>query len=187
MEFDTLLPRSASAGVLAEVLQIASPARVRASGVSQQGDHHFQFQAELDVAAREWQMVTSLGKVYTYRDGTLTVPHDGSLAVEFGRGMFNEMRMLYPERLLLWGRGHESFYPILAQQIGSHSILLTFEHTEDPAFRSTMVIDRRLGVIRKTAMLGDLTILTDVQIDQPMTWATDVEFAPITDWIRPDY
>ena len=50
-----------------------------------------------------------------------------------------------------------------------------------------MVIDRRLGVIRKTAMLGDLTILTDVQIDQPMTWATDVEFAPITDWIRPDY
>lgn len=24
-------------------------------------------------------------------------------------------------------------------------------------------------------------------VDQPMTWATDIEFAPITDWIRPDY
>ena len=74
MEFDTLLPRSASAGVLAEVLQIASPARVRAMGVTQHGDHHLQFQVELDVAAREWQMVTSLGGVYSYRDGTVSLP-----------------------------------------------------------------------------------------------------------------
>ncbi|HEY9365995.1 MAG TPA: hypothetical protein VIP55_05130 [Agromyces sp.] len=142
---------------------------------------------ELDVAARAWQMVTSLGGVYAYRDGTVSLPPDPPFKDKFGSGMFHELRMLHPDRLMLWGRGHESFYPILAQEIGSHSILLTFEHTEDPAFRSTMVIDRRLGVIRKTAMLGDLTILTDVQIDQPMTWATDVEFAPITDWIRPDY
>lgn len=187
MEYDTLLPRSASAGVLAEVLRIASPARVRVTGVSQYGDHHHQFQVELDVAARAWQMVTSLGGVYAYRDGTVSLPPDPPFKDKFGSGMFHELRMLHPDRLMLWGRGHESFYPILAQEIGSHSILLTFEHTEDPAFRSTMVIDRRLGVIRKTAMLGDLTILTDVQIDQPMTWATDVEFAPITDWIRPDY
>lgn len=132
-------------------------------------------------------MVSSFGKVYSYRNGTVSMPPDPPRQFEFGRGMPHEIGILCPDQLLLWGRRSESFYPVLAQEIGSHSILLTFEHIDDPAFRSTMVIDRRLGVIRKTAMLGDLTILTDVRIDQPMTWATNFQFAPITDWIRPDY
>lgn len=132
-------------------------------------------------------MVTSLGKAYSYRDGTVSLPPDPPFQAEFGTGMFHEIQMLYPDRLLQWGRPRESFYPMLAQEIGTHSILLTFEHIEDPAFRATMVIDRRLGVIRKTSTLGDLCILTDVQIDQPIARDKKPVFEPITDWIRPDY
>lgn len=182
-----MLPRSAGRGVLAEVLRMTSHSSVRAIGVTQQNNRHFQFQVELDVPGREWHVVTSNGKVYSFRDGTVSLPPDPPFQAAFGRGMLHEVRMLYPDRLLLWGRPRESFYPMLAQEIGTHSILLTFEHVEDPAFRSTMVIDRRLGVVRKTAMLGDITILTDVQVDQPMTRATNATFEPITDWIRPDY
>ncbi|MBT2498012.1 hypothetical protein J7E25_02780 [Agromyces sp. ISL-38] len=187
MKFNTVLPRSDGPGVLNEVLRMTSHASVRATGVTQQGEHHFQFQVELDLPGGEWHMVTSRGEVYSYRDGTVSLPPDPPFQAEFGSGMFNEIRMLYPDRLLLWGRRNESFYPMLAQEIGTHSILLTFEHVEDPAFRATMVIDRRLGVIRKTAMLGDLRILTDVQIDQPMARDTNPVLEPITDWIRADY
>jgi hypothetical protein len=187
VEFDTVFPRSAGPAVLAEVLRITSQTNIRAMGVTQEGQRHFQFQVELDIPDREWQMVTSHGKVYSYRDGIVSLTPDPPFEAEFGRGMLHPVRMLYPDRLLLWGRRSESFFPMLAQEIGTHSILLTFEHVEDPAFRATMVIDRRLGVIRKTAMLGDVTILTDVQIGQPLTRATNIAFEPITDWIRPDY
>lgn len=187
MRFDTVLRRSDGPEVLDEVLRMTSHRSVRATGVAQAGERHFQFVAELDVLDREWHMATSYGRVYSYRDGTVSLPPDPPLQAEFGKGMFHPIQMLYPDCMLQWGRRGESFSPMLAQEIGTHSILLTFEHVDDPAFRTTMVIDRRLGVIRKTAMLGDLTILTDVQIDQPMTRDPAPAFEPITDWIRPDY
>jgi len=97
------------------------------------------------------------------------------------------IRELYPSQLLTWGRGTESFHPVLVQEIGAHSILLTFEHKEDPAFRTTMVIDRELGVIRKTMLLGDLTIFTDIVTGQPLQGLDSIEFPPITESIRIDY
>ena len=35
--------------------------------------------------------------------------------------------------------------------------------------------------------LGQITILTEVQIDVPLTRPETVPFKPITDWIRPEY
>jgi hypothetical protein len=73
------------------------------------------------------------------------LPLDPPLSAQFPAGMPQPVRMLYPGELLTWGRGTESFHPVLVQEIGSHSILVTFEHKEDPAFRTTMVIDRETG------------------------------------------
>jgi hypothetical protein len=50
-----------------------------------------------------------------------------------------------------------------------------------------MVIDRELGVIRKTILLEDLTIFTDIVTEQPLPRLDPIEFPPITDSIRIDY
>lgn len=160
---------------------------VRARGVSQTGSSISQFVAELDSGAQSWRLVTEDGRVYRSEAGVLHLPPDQPRAAEFRDGMPHAVRMLHPDALPLWGRGSESFSPMLAQRVGDHSILLTFEHVADPAFRATLVIDEALGVVRKTAMMGDVTILTEVAIDQPTENRTEYEFAPIDDWIRPDY
>ena len=97
------------------------------------------------------------------------------------------MRLLRPEALLMWGRRGDSFYPMLVQEIGRRSLLVTFEHVDDPAFRATAVVNRTTGIIEKMAILGDLTILTEVEIDVPLARESSPDFIPITDWIRPDY
>ncbi|WP_330193699.1 hypothetical protein [Pseudarthrobacter sp. J64] len=117
----------------------------------------------------------------------MTAEPDPAHAVVFPRGMPLEIQMLHPEALRMWGRGGESFYPVLVQEIGRRSLLITFEHVEDPAFRATAVVNRKTGIIEKVAMLGDITVLTEVEIDVPLVRESEPEFVPITDWIRPDY
>jgi hypothetical protein len=76
---------------------------------------------------------------------------------------------------------------VLIQEIGRQSLLITFEHVEDPAFRATAVANRTTGIIEKMAILGDVTILTEVVHGAPLDPGRQVEFLPITDWIRPNY
>lgn len=38
---------------------------------------------------------------------------------------------------------------MLVQRIGDHSLLVTFEHVEDAAFRNTLVVDERHGIARR--------------------------------------
>lgn len=132
-------------------------------------------------------MVNDRGHVSSAADGIITAEPDPPHAMAFPRGMPQEIQMLHPEALLMWGRSSESFYPVLLQEIGRKSLLITFEHVNDPAFRATAVVNRTTGIIEKMAILGDVTILTEVEIDVPLAHVSEPEFVPITDWIRPDY
>jgi hypothetical protein len=55
---------------------------------------------------------------------------------------------------------------MLVQHVGAHSLLVTFEHNEDPADRPTMVIDARDGIALRRYEWGALTVLTELR---PMT------------------
>lgn len=187
MRFDTILTTADSPSVLAEVVRLTTHRSVWARGVSQSDSSLSQFVAELDAGAEAWHLVTESGRARWFRDGVMVAEPDPPTPVPFARSMPGQVQLLHPVALPMWGRGRESFYPMLAQRIGAHSILLTFEHVNDPAFRSTMVIDEAVGAVRKFARLGDVTILTEIVTNRPLTARTDYEFAPITDWIRMDY
>ncbi|MDQ1058422.1 hypothetical protein QFZ23_002323 [Arthrobacter globiformis] len=163
MKFNTVLGRSDSSSLLSEIVALRTQATVRTKSVSQSGASHFQFVAELDAEAEEWHMITDQGLRWSAVDGMLSLEPDPPHAVAFPRGMPTEVQMLHPEALLMWGRRGESFYPMLIQEIGRRSLLITFEHVEDP-FRATAVINRTTGIIEKMAALGDLTILTEVEL-----------------------
>ncbi|TFD88620.1 hypothetical protein E3T61_12405 [Cryobacterium lactosi] len=187
MEFDTILTPADSPSVLAEVVRLTTHRSVWARGVSQSAASLSQFVAELDAGAEAWHLVTESGSARWFRDGIAVAEPDPPIPMPFARSMPQQVQLLHPAALPMWGRGRESFFPMLAQRIGGHSILLTFEHVNDPAFRSTMVIDLAVGAVRKFASLGDVTVFTEVVTDRPLSARTDYEFAPITDWIRMDY
>lgn len=65
--------------------------------------------------------------------------------------------------------------------------MITFEHVDDPAFRATAVVNCTTGIIEKLAILGDVTVLTEVEIGVPLAREGSPDFIPVTDWIRPDY
>lgn len=89
--------------------------------------------------------------------------------------------------MLRWGRGPESYHPVLVQHVGQHSILVTFEHREDPATRTTLVVDERDGIARRSLEDGEATIATSVHAVDPDEALPPVHFEPLTEWIRSDY
>lgn len=187
MKFNTILSPADSQSVLSAIVALRHHTSVRAKGVRQTGSSLHQFVAELDAQAKAWHMVDDRGHISSASDGVVTAEPDPPHAVAFPRGKPEEMRLLHPEALLMWGRFGESFYPMLVQEIGRQSLLITFEHVDDPAFRATAVVNRTTGIIEKLAILGDVTILTEVKIDVPLARDSSPDFIPVTDWIRPDY
>jgi hypothetical protein len=187
MKFDTILSAADSHSVLSGIVALRKHTAVRAKGVRQTGSSHYQFVAELDETAEAWHMVNDRGHIFSAADGIITAEPDPPHAVPFPRGMPQEIQMLHPEALLMWGRASDGFYPMLVQEIGRKSLLITFERGNDPAYRATAVVNRTTGIIEKMAILGDLTIMTEVEIDVPLAGECEPEFVPITDWIRPNY
>lgn len=95
--------------------------------------------------------------------------------------------MAVPDLMLRWGRATDDFHPILIQHIGERSILVTFEYGEDPAFRSTLVIDERDGIARRSYEHGEATIIRSVRTAEPDEVLPRARFVQPTDWIRPQY
>ena len=187
MNLDTVLGRTDSPTVLDEIISLRKHTSVRAKGVSQSGRSHYQFVAQLDAKAQAWHLVDDEGRRSSAVGTWRLQEGDASTVFVFPRGMPETVQLLYPEALLMWGRRGESFYPVLLQEIGRRSLLITFEHVEDPAFRATAVVNRSTGIIEKLAVLGDIVILVDVEIGVHLDPEIMPEFLPITDWIRPDY
>ncbi|MCT9871966.1 hypothetical protein [Paenarthrobacter aurescens] len=187
MNLDVVLSRTDSHSVLDEIVALRTHTSVRAKGVSQSGQSHYQFVAELDAKAEEWHLVDDQGRRSWAGGGRLLQDREASLEVVFPRGMPKAVQMLYPEALLMWGRRGESFYPMLIQEVGQRSLLITFEHIEDPAFRATAVTNRSTGIIEKLAVMGAIIILTEVETGVQLDPRIKPEFLPITDWIRPNY
>ncbi|KHK97791.1 hypothetical protein LK09_09850 [Microbacterium mangrovi] len=95
--------------------------------------------------------------------------------------------MIWPTKLLTWGSPGGTFYPVLAQHVGRHSILLTFEHDHDPAFRQTLVIDERSGIAKRMVGFGYGLIITSIE---PLgKWEPEQQqaFEPIRGPIPTDY
>lgn len=188
MKLDTILDPTDTDDVFREVAALSTYETVRVRGVRQKSTSvHYQFYAELDRVNESWYFFCDVagGETFSYSDGVITTA-DPSTELDYPQGMPSEMHLLDPRLLLAWG-GRSSIYPMLAQDVGKHSLLITFEHTNDPAYRPTLVIDKRTGIASRMVNLGEITILTDVRVNVPLIRPESVTFTPITDWIRPDY
>lgn len=188
MKLDTILDPADTDDVFREVAALSTYETVRVRGVRQKSTSvHYQFYVELDRVNESWYFFCDVagGETFSYSDGVITTA-DPSMELDYPQGMPSEMHLLDPRLLLMWG-GRSSIYPMLAQDIGKHSLLITFEHTNDPAYRPTLVIDKRTGIASRMVNLGEVTILTDVRVNVPLVRPESVTFTPITDWIRPNY
>lgn len=190
MRFDELLTRSNGPAIAEELAALRRPDRYVLEGVHQESrQKYWQFRVDIDEAAQTWMLVRQRAKPVSYRDGVLHDPDDGPDEISFARSMVSDpvVRMAVPDLMLRWGRGPESFHPILVQHIGEHSILVTFEHRGDPATRATLVIDERDGIARRLSEYGEDTIITSVRTAEPDEVLPRARFVQPTDWIRPQY
>jgi len=190
VRFDELLTRSDGPAIAEELAALRRPARYVLEGIHQESrQKYWQFRVDIDEAAQTWALVRQRAKPVSYRDGVLHDPDDGPDGISFARSMVSDpvVRMAVPDLMLRWGRGPESFHPILVQHIGEHSILVTFEHRENPATRATLVIDERDGIARRLSEYGDDTIITSVRTAEPDEVLPRARFVQPTDWIRPQY
>jgi len=190
VRFGELLTRSDGPAIAEELAAFRRPARYVLEGIHQESRQKFwQFRGDIDEAAQTWTLVRQRAKPVSYREGVLHEPDDGPHEVPFARSLASSsvVRMAVPELMVRWGRGSETFHPILIQHIGEHSILLTFEHHEDPAFRTTLVIDERDGIARRSYEHGEATIITSVRTAEPDEVLPRARFVQPTDWIRPQY
>ncbi|WP_426725278.1 hypothetical protein [Curtobacterium flaccumfaciens] len=190
MRFDELLTRSDGPAIAEELAALRRPARYILDGIHQESrQKYWQFRVDIDEAAQTWTLVRQRAKPVSYREGVLHEPDDGPHEVPFARSMASSsvVRMAVPELMVRWGRGPESFHPILVQHIGAHSILVTFEHRENPATRATLVIDERDGIARRLSEYGEDTIITSVRTAEPDEVLPRARFVQPTAWIRPQY
>lgn len=190
VRFDELLTRSDGHAIAEELAALRRPARYVLEGIHQESRQKFwQFRVDIDEPAQTWALVRQRAKPVSYRDGVLHDPDDGPDEISFARSMVSDpvVRMAVPDLMLRWGRGPESFHPILVQHIGEHSILVTFEHRENPATRATLVIDERDGIARRLSEYGEDTIITSVRTAEPDEVLPRARFVQPTDWIRPQY
>lgn len=190
MRLDELLTRSDGPAIAEELAALRRPARYVLEGVHQESrQKYWQFRVDIDEAAQTWTLVRQRAKPVSYRDGVLHEPDDGPIEVSFARSMISSpvVRIAVPDLMLRWGRATDDVHPILIQHVGEHSILVTFEHGEDPAFRTTLVIDERDGIARRSYEYGQTTIITNVRTAEPDEVLPRARFVQPTDWIRPQY
>lgn len=190
MRFDEVLTRTDGPAIASEIDTLRTPGRYVLEGVHQASpEHHWQFRLDIDDVAQTWTLERSNGPTSSYRDGILQ-DEDGESEEPFESSFADGdvTKMALPAQLLWWGRASESLSPVLVQQVGTHSILVTFEHREDPAIRTTLVVDKNDGIARRRIDRGEEgTIVTAVQSVNPEEVLPPAEFAPLTDWIRPSY
>ena len=190
MRLDELLTRSAGPAIAEELAALRRPARYVLEGLHQESQQkYWQFRIDIDEAAQTWALVRQRAKPVSYRDGVLHEPDDGPIEVSFGRSIISSpvVRMAVPDLMHRWGRSLDDFHPVLVQHVGEHSILVTFEHEEDPAFRTTLVIEERDGIARRSYEYGGATFVTSVRTAEPDEVLPRARFVAPTDWIRPQY
>ncbi|MBD8585965.1 hypothetical protein IFT90_15525 [Frigoribacterium sp. CFBP 8766] len=168
---------------LALAQELANPrwrGPIEVRGVHQErGGSIWQFAFALDEASCSWSMQSEGGFEQWFEDGVL---HGVDAPVEFSfeRSLPSAISMAVPECMRWWGRERESFAPVLVQRIGEHSLLVTFEHVEDPAFRTTLVVDERDWIARRRIDFGEITVITEVR--RVVRWAKlpRPSFSPLT-------
>ena len=158
------------------------PIEVR--GVHQErGGSIWQFAFALNEATCSWSLQREGSSEQWFEDGVLHSV-DGPVEFSFERSLPPAISI---ECMRWWGRDRESFTPVLVQRVGDHSLLVTFELVEDPAFRTTLVVDERDRIARRRIDFGEVTVITEVRRVVRWTRLPRPSFRPLTGPIATAY
>lgn len=186
LKLDSLLSRSDTQEIVDAVDALRRERRLSGRGTIQSNGKGRQFQFAVDERHQWWTLAFDDGERQWFRDGIVSRPQDEPRPAEFFHPLPQLLQMLWPAKLLTWApRG--SFYPVLVQRVGRRSLLITFEHVDDPAFRQTLVVDEETGIAKRFTGFGHAIIFTSIEsLD---AWDPDKEpvFAPLRGPIPTDY
>ena len=176
------------ADVLPQLQTLLTADRFHARGILQSGDSIEQWHIEVDYPAAAWFAVNERGDVHEFRDGMTT--HRGQSVerpTSFADELVGPLAAAVPARLPWWGERSHDFSPVMIEHLGTHSLLLTFEHGADSSMRATMVVDTTLGLVTRVLHFNaPYILLLDIEPGRPITRITPDAF-PTPEVIYPEY
>jgi len=187
MRLDQVLRHAEGLALAKELAMPRWRGPIEVRGVHQErGGSIWQFAFTLGEATCSWSLQREGGSEQWFEDGVLHSV-DGPVEFPFERSLPPAISMAVPECLRWWGRARESFTPVLVQRVGDHLLLVTFEHVEDPAFRTTLVVDERDRIARRRIDFGEVTVITGVRRVMRWTRLPRPSFSPLTGPIAAAY
>lgn len=187
MRLDQVLTRAEGLALAQELAMPRRRGAIEVRGAHQErGGSISQFAFALDEASCSWSMQREGGSEQWFEDGVLHSV-DGPAELSFERSLPPAICMAVPERMRWWGRDRESFTPVLVQRVGEHSLLVTFEHVDDPAFRTTLVVDERDRIARRRIDFGEVMVITEVCRVMRWTRLPRQSFSPLAGPIATAY
>lgn len=188
MILNRVLSTEESPEVLVQVQRLLTANRFHARSIVQSHDTIEQWHIEVDHSAQQWFAVNDLGQVHEFRDG-VTFHHGEPVTrpTDVSSELVGPLLAAFPDRLQWWeGRGH-GFRPVLIEQVGNQSLLLTFEHGADQSMRATLVVDTKLGLVTRVMHFDSPYImLLDVELDRRIERLTPDSF-PALEVVYPQY
>jgi hypothetical protein len=187
MRLDQVLRHAEGLALAKELAMPRWRGPIEVRGVHQErGGSIWQFAFTLGEATCSWSLQREGGSEQWFEDGVLHSV-DGPVEFPFERSLPPAISMAVHECLRWWGRARESFTPVLVQRVGDHLLLVTFEHVEDPAFRTTLVVDERDRIARRRIDFGEVTVITGVRRVMRWTRLPRPSFSPLTGPIAAAY
>jgi hypothetical protein len=190
--YDRVLTRADAPAALAEVRRLVTTQRFHARALVQERNVIRQCRIEVDLPAGQWWTLTrrenGQHRISEHRDGRTFhsgEPVDRELAIH--QEAPSALEPVFFDHLLWWGQHERGFWPVLLRRIGTHSVLVTFEHGIDPSMLSTLVVDTRLGLVTRTVSFGaPYVMLLDIEPGLPVEHFVP-ETWPELYFVHPDY
>lgn len=146
-QLDRLLSRQLGPDVAAHIRSLRTPSKVTLYGFSTSNGYTHNFEVCVDEVAGDWSLVMADHERSSLVGGVFRDNANERSGVTFERTLPEVGRLAVPDLFKRWGREHESFHPILVQEAAGN-LLITFQHEEDAAFRTTMLVSSTDGIAR---------------------------------------
>lgn len=151
--------------IRSRVLDAVPPVRLRAHAVWQTRESLVEYELEVDHDAGTWESRDlTHGIAAEFRDGRIV--HGDEVTPSRGyrhRVTMVPMTVVFPERLPIWGRRGDDGVPITLENLDEFRELITVRWRRDDAARSTLVFDRRHGMLTRYDNALSVVILDEIE------------------------
>ena len=151
--------------IRSRVLDAVPPTRLRVHALRQTRESLVEYEVDVDHEAGTWAARDlTHGISAEFRDGRIV--HGDEITPSRGyrhRVTMVPLTLVFPELLPIWGRPGDDGVPLSTEELDENRELITVRWLADDAMRSTLVVDRRFGMVTRYDNALSVVILDAIE------------------------